>query len=81
MHLPALALKHDLFNHIIAFISDITILLYRRPEARLVVSISPTVICTQYLHVEAMVAMNTHSYGEMPVEHFSQPPVCLFAHR
>lgn len=40
MHLPALELKHDLFNHIIAFISDITILLYRCPEARLVVFLS-----------------------------------------
>lgn len=40
MHLPAFALKHDLFNHIIAFISDITLLLYRCPEARLVVFLS-----------------------------------------
>lgn len=39
-HLPAIALKHDLFNHINAFISDITILLYTCPEAGLVVFLS-----------------------------------------
>lgn len=81
MHLPALALKHDLFNHIIAFISDITILLYRCPEARLGLSISPTGICTQYLPVQAVVAMRTHSNDEVPVgEHFSHHPVCLCDH-
>lgn len=60
MHLPALALKHDLFNHIIAFISNITILLYRCPKVRLVVSISPTVVCTQYLYLKAIFAMHSH---------------------
>lgn len=60
-HLPALALKHDLFNHIIAFISDITILLYRCPKARLVVFLSqPTVICTQYLYLQTIFAMHSH---------------------